>query len=51
MGITAPGGAYTTFMPLTTFGAPQTTSTTLPPTSTLHNFSLSALGCFSSLIT
>ena len=50
-GIIEPGGAYTVSNPSLALGAPHTTLTFFAaPTSTSHNFNLSAFGCLFALI-
>src|SRR5271168_2623455 len=44
-GIYVPTGEKTLFMPVRALGAPQTTCTGPPPTSTMQTLSRSALGC------
>ena len=46
-GIKSPGVATTTFIPLLTFGAPQTILSIPMLDFTSHTFNLSAFGCFS----
>ncbi len=50
-GHVAPTGANTPFIPARAFGAPHTTWSRSLPVSTSQTLSLSALGCFSHLIT